>query len=93
MPLTPTQVQAAALQGVNAAWAKAKAQAAAAKPPAKTVYMGLGNDATMLGYFPNKLTVKAGTTVTFVNKLAEGAAQHHLRPEEVHPAACRRRPT
>ena len=30
--------------------------------------MGLGNDATTLGYFPNKLTVKAGTTVTFVNK-------------------------
>ena len=68
VPLTPTQVSAAALQGVNAAWVKAKAQAAAAKPPAKTVYMGLGNDATMFGYFPNKLTVKAGTTVTFVNK-------------------------
>ena len=30
--------------------------------------MGVGDDATMLGYFPNKLTVKAGTTVTFVNK-------------------------
>ena len=43
-------------------------QAAAAKPPAKTVYMGIGKDATTFGYFPNKLTVKAGTTVTFVNK-------------------------
>jgi len=68
VPLSPTQVSAAALQGVNAAWLKAKADVAAAKPPAKTVYMGLGNEATVYGYFPNKLTVKAGTTVTFVNK-------------------------
>jgi plastocyanin len=71
VPLSPTQVQAAALQGVNAAWEKAKAQAAAAKPPAKTVYMGLGDNVTTYGYFPNKLTVKAGTTVTFVNKAPE----------------------
>src|SRR5262249_32157546 len=68
VPLSPTQVQAAALQGINAGWAKAKAQAAAAKPPAKTVYMGLGDEATTFGYFPNKLSVKVGTTVTFVNK-------------------------
>jgi plastocyanin len=71
VPKTATQVSAQALQEVNAAWAKAKAQAAAAKPPAKTVYMGIGKDATTYGYFPNKLTVKAGTTVTFVNKAPE----------------------
>jgi plastocyanin len=71
VPLSPTQVQAAALQGINAGWAKAKAQAAAAKPPAKTVYMGLGKEATTFGYFPNKLSVKVGTTVTFVNKSPE----------------------
>ncbi len=74
VPLTPTQVSAAALQGVNDAWAKAKSEAAAAKPPAKTVYMGVGKGTTILGYFPKKLSVKAGTTVTFVNKA----------PEEVH---------
>ena len=68
VPLTPTQVSALALQQVNAAWAKSKAQAAAAKPPAKTVYMGIGDEVTTFGYFPNKLTVKAGTTVVFVNK-------------------------
>jgi plastocyanin len=67
-PLTPTQVSAAALQQVNAGWAKAKVEAAAAKPPAKTVYMGIGSDAAILGYFPSKLSVKAGTTVTFVNR-------------------------
>ena len=76
-----------AAAAVNAGWAKTKAQAAAAKPPAKTVYMGVGNDATILGYFPNKLTVKAGTTVTFVNKSRAGGAQHRLRPEEVHRGA------
>ena len=67
-PLTPTQVTAAALQDVNDTWAKAKSMAAAAKPPAKTVYMGLGKDATIYGYFPDKLTVAAGSTVTFVNR-------------------------
>src|SRR5262249_14197078 len=67
-PLTPTQVSAAALQQTNLGWAKAKAQAAAAKPPANTGYMGIGSDAAILGYFPNKLSVKAGTTVTFVNR-------------------------
>jgi plastocyanin len=68
VPMTPTQVSAQALQEVNAAWAKAKAIAAAATPPANTVYMGAGKETTIFGYFPNKLSVKAGTTVTFVNK-------------------------
>ena len=42
--------------------------------PTNTVYMGVGNGATVLGYLPQTLTVKAGTTVTFVNK----------SPPEVH---------
>jgi plastocyanin len=71
VPMSPTQVQANALEQVDAGWTKAKQQAAAAKPPAKTVYMGLGKGVTTYGYFPNKLTVKAGTTVTFVNKSPE----------------------
>jgi plastocyanin len=71
VPMTPTQVSAAALQGVNDAWAKAKQQVDAAKPPAKTVYMGIGKDVTTFAYYPSKLSVPAGTTVTFVNKSPE----------------------
>jgi plastocyanin len=73
VPMSPAQVSAAGLQGVNAAWTKAKA-AAAAKPPANTVIMGAGNGATLLAFLPQTLHVKAGTTVTFVNKA----------PQEVH---------
>ena len=80
--MTPAQVTAQALQAQNAAWAKAKAAAAAAKPPANTVYMGVGNGATILGYFPQTLTVKAGTTVTFVNKAAAGGAQRVFGPKK-----------
>jgi plastocyanin len=68
VPKTPSQVQAQALQDVTAAWAKAKADDAAAKPPANTVYMGYGNSETLIKYYPDTLTVKAGTTVTFVNR-------------------------
>jgi plastocyanin len=51
----------------DAAWAKAKALAAT-KVPANTVYQGVGTKTTILGFFPNELRVKAGTTVSFVNK-------------------------
>jgi plastocyanin len=74
VPKTPAQVSAEALQEVDAAWSEAKAEAAAAKPPANTVYMGVGKETTLLAFFPSVLKVKAGTTVTFVNKA----------PEEVH---------
>jgi plastocyanin len=73
-PMTPTQVQAEALQQVSAGWAAAKAAAAAAKPPANTVDVGVGNASTLLAYFPATLNVKAGTTVNFVNRA----------PREVH---------
>jgi plastocyanin len=72
VPKSPSQVQAQALAEINAAWAKAKADAASAAPPAKTVYMGIGNAETILGYFPSTLKIPVGTTVTFVN---------HSRPE------------
>jgi len=74
VPKTPAQVQAQALSDTNAAWTKIKAMAAAAHPPANTVYVGLGGEQTVLGYFPQTLTVKVGTTVTYVNKA----------PSEVH---------
>jgi plastocyanin len=67
-PKSPVQVTAQALQETAAGWAKTKQEAAAAKPPAKTVYMGVGDQATILGYFPSTLKVAVGTTVTFVTK-------------------------
>jgi plastocyanin len=66
-PKSPAQVTGEALQDVSAAWAKTKTEAAAAKPPANTVYMGTGDADTILGYFPSALTVPVGTTVNFVN--------------------------
>jgi plastocyanin len=67
-PKSPVQVTAEALQDTAAAWNKAKAAAAAAKPPANTVYMGYGNLETILAYFPSTLRVKVGTPVDFVIK-------------------------
>jgi plastocyanin len=75
-PKSPAQVTAEALQETSAAWAQTKAAAAAAKPPAKTVYMGVGKAATILAFFPNALRVPVGTTVDFVNR----------SPEEPHSA-------
>ncbi len=74
VPKTPAQVSAQALSDLSAAWAKAKSEVAAAKPPANTVFVGLGSTSALLAYFPKTLTVKAGTTVSFVNK----------SPSEVH---------
>jgi plastocyanin len=51
----------------DAAWAKAK-ELAATKTPPNTVFAGVGGKTTILGFVPQKLTVKAGTTVSFVTK-------------------------
>ena len=80
-------------QSRTAAWAKAKAEAAAASRRRTPSTWASATTTTILGYFPQTLTVKAGTTVTFVNKSPTRGAQHRLRPEEVHPRASRRRPT
>ncbi len=85
VPKTPAQVIAQGLAEQAASWAQAKAAVAASHPPKNTVYMGVGNGATVLGYLPETLTVKAGTTVTFVNKIRPGGAQRRVRAEEVHP--------
>ena len=74
VPRTPAQVTAEALADTAKGWAKAQALAATTKPPAKTVYMGVGNTTTMLTYYPRVLKVPTGTTVTFVNRA----------PSEVH---------
>jgi plastocyanin len=45
-------------------------KAAQSKPPANVVYAGIGDKATILGFLPDKLTVKAGTSVDFVERSA-----------------------
>jgi plastocyanin len=66
VPLSAAQVTSKALTDTSAAWAKAKALAAAPVPK-NTVYVGVGGSTTILGFSPRVLTVKAGTTVTFLN--------------------------
>lgn len=66
VPDAATVKETAAAQ-TAAAWAKAT-PLAATKPPANTVYVGIGGKTTLLAFLPKKLTVKAGTTVNFVNK-------------------------
>jgi plastocyanin len=51
------------------AFASAK-KAAQSKPPANVVYAGVGDKATILGFLPQTLTVKAGTSVDFVERSA-----------------------
>ncbi len=82
VPATPAQVQAQALTQTAAAFAKAKALAAAAKPPAHTVIMGVGGTTTLLGYFPARLSVTVGTTVTFVNKAPSEAHNVTFKPKK-----------
>ncbi len=60
-------VKATATAQTAAAWAKAPVLAAA-KQPARTVYAGIGGKTALLAFLPKKLTVKAGTTVNFINK-------------------------
>lgn len=60
-------VKTKAMVETAAAWAKAP-KLAATKPPAKTVYAGIGGKTTLLSFLPLKLTVKTGTTVNFINK-------------------------
>lgn len=76
VPLSAAQVTAKALTDTADAWAKAKALAAAPVPK-NTVYAGVGSSTAILGFFPRTLTVKAGTTVTFLNH----------SPSEVHNVA------
>ena len=63
-------VKAKAGAETAAAWAKAT-KLAATNVPAKTVYAGVGGKTSLLAFLPKKLTVKAGTTVSFVNKSSE----------------------
>jgi len=68
VPKTPAQVQAQALLGQTAGWDKAKTIEPSLKVAPNTVAMGIGGAVTLLAFRPKVLTVKPGTTVTFVNK-------------------------
>lgn len=68
VPKTPAQVSAEALAAQTKAWDNGKKLIASAKIPANTVAMGLGGKVTALAFLPKVLNVKAGTTVSFVNK-------------------------
>jgi plastocyanin len=74
VPKTPDQVKAQALQGQTAAYPKAIALNNTKVAAPNTVAMGVGGGVSMIAYYPKVLKVKAGTTVTFVNK----------SPSEVH---------
>lgn len=76
VPLSPAQVTAASLVEISAAWTKATPLAGQSVPK-NTVYAGVGGSPTILSYYPQVLTVKAGTTVKFINK----------SPSEVHNVA------
>ena len=70
---TAEEVTAQTKAETDVAWAKAKALGALT-PPAKTVYMGVDSrktsagTTTILDFLPALSQVKAGTTVTFVNR-------------------------
>jgi plastocyanin len=94
----PTQVQAQALADVAARYAKAKVIHASVKPPANTVYMGVGGKLTTLAYYPRTIKVKAGTTLTFVTKSSSevhnivfGPSVGEVLVEQVSPAGPTRR--
>jgi plastocyanin len=74
---SPAQVEAQILREQADGWKEARAAAASAHPRKNEVYAGVGNAATILGFYPKVLKVKAGTTVLFVNR----------SPREVHNEA------
>ncbi len=76
VPLTPSQVTSKALVAVNNAFAQGKVLAS--RPvPKNTVYAGVGGATTILSFYPQVLTVKAGTKVRFLD----------MSPTEVHNVA------
>lgn len=68
LPATPDQVKAQALKAQTSAYPKAIALNKTKVSAPNTVAMGVGGKVAMIAYYPNVLKVKAGTTVTFVNK-------------------------
>jgi plastocyanin len=75
VPKTPDQVKAQALLQMSKGFEQGIALAKSTKPGASnTVVMGIGGKVSLFAYYPNVLKVKAGSTVSFVNR----------SPSEVH---------
>jgi len=60
-------VKAAVARESGRGYASAKA-ASQRKPPANTVYAGIGDKATLLAFLPAKVTVKVGSSVDFIER-------------------------
>jgi plastocyanin len=82
VPKTPAQVKAQALQAQTAAYPKAIALNNTKVAAPNTVLMGVGGGVAMLAYYPKVLTVKAGTTVNFVNKSSSEVHNIVLGPKK-----------
>jgi plastocyanin len=82
LPKTPDQVKAQALAAQTAAYPKAIALNKTKVAAPNTVAMGVGGGVAMLAYYPKVLKVKAGTTVTFVNKSSSEVHNIVLGPKK-----------
>jgi len=82
VPKTPDQVKAQALAAQTAAYPKAIALNKTKVAAPNTVAMGVGGGVAMLAYYPKVLKVKAGTTVTFVNKSSSEVHNIVLGPKK-----------
>ena len=82
VPKTPDQVKAQALQLQTAAYPKAIALNNTKVAAPNTVAMGVGGGVAMIAFYPKVLKVKAGTTVTFVNKSASEVHNIVLGPKK-----------
>jgi plastocyanin len=65
--LSNADVQAAIAREGTRGYANATA-ASKLKPPANTVYAGIGDKSTILGFLPKTLNVKAGASVDFIER-------------------------
>jgi plastocyanin len=74
---TRAKVAAAALAQLNQSWKIARSLQSQRPADPYTVYAGLGSTTALMAFQPNKLTVPAGTTVTWVEN----------SPSEVHNIA------
>jgi plastocyanin len=82
LPKTPDQVKAQALTAQQAAYPKAIALNKTKVGAPNTVAMGVGAGVAMIAFYPKSLKVKAGSTVTFVNKSASEVHNIVLGPKK-----------
>ena len=88
VPLTPTQVQAAALQGVNAGVGEGEGAGRRREAAREDRLHGRRQRRDDPRLLPEQADGEGRHDGDVREQVAEGAAQRHLRPEEVHPAAA-----